>query len=239
MKKRIFRILAVALTVILLTVCISSAVASYIPPVTISKILDMAEYHTSGRGACGPCSGVSIGQYYRDEHQPKYSLLPDPNSEMYDALYEYMGSSTWPYLYGYWFCRMTEDSGYGSSVFNYVRDLSIDDADTSPADGIPDCFAAVVNAINNDWPVAMNGQFDDDGGLIDPGNGNGNWPTEGHFWAIRGYSYRITFYGGGVQFRDFRIICTDSYSGADDEVLDWNYLVENNDHMGTIIIKDD
>lgn len=238
MKKRIFRILAVALTAILLTVFVSSTVASYIPPVTISKILDMEEYHHSGSGRvwCGPCSGTSIGQYYRDEQN--YSLLPDPNSEMYDDLYAYMGSYTWAYLYGYWFCRMTEDSGYGSSVFNYVRDLTIDDADTSPADGIPDCFAAVVNAINHDWPVAMNGQFVDDGGLIDPGNGNGDWPTKGHFWAIRGYSYKISFYGGTYHYSNFRIICTDSYSGADDEVLDWNYLVDNNYSMGTTIIKD-
>ena len=237
MKKRIFRILAVALTAILLTTFVSSAVAGYIPPVTISETLDMEHWHSSGRGACGPCSGVSIGQYYRDEHQPNYSLLPDPNNDMYDALYEYMGSNTWAYLYGYWFCRMTEDYGYGSSVFNYVRDMNIDDADTSPADGIPDCFAAVINAINHGWPVALNGEFPDDGGLIDPGNGNGNWPTEGHWWAIRGYSYRISFYGGTYHYSNFRIICTDSYSHADDEVLDWNYLVGHKEHMHTVIIK--
>lgn len=227
MKKKMLKILGITLTVILLMLLVTSAVAGYFPPVTILETLDMTHYSKSGGGACGPSSGVSIGRYYRDEHQPEYSLLPEPDIDMYDDLYAYMGSDTWYYYYGYWFCRMTEDCGYGYNDFNYVRDKTVTNDD----------FWNMVDAINNGWPVALNGEFPDDGGVIYT-DGNGNWPTEGHYWAIRGYSYRITFYGGRVQLGDFRIICTDSYSHADYMELDWNYLVGNNDHMHTIIIKD-
>jgi len=155
---------------------------------------------------------------------------------MYDDLYSLMGDDEWVNAYGGHWRQMAIDAGYSWSTFSAVTDIQVDNADTSPADGMPDCFAAVVNAINNNWPVALNGQFPDAGGRIST-DGNSAWPTEGHYWAIRGYSYKSITVEGATATWEYRIVCTDSYSHANSLVLDWNYLVGHNDHMGTVIIK--
>ena len=64
MKKQLLRVLAVILTVILLLTCVTSTAYAWGYPVEVK--LDMYHYSGSEPMSCGPCSGVSIGQYYRE-----------------------------------------------------------------------------------------------------------------------------------------------------------------------------
>ena len=113
-------------------------------------------------GWCGPCSGVSIGAYYRDIKG--YTAL-FTNSVMYQYLYYSMGTSvnggaTMPYDYGPGFIAMTHACGYYN--FSYVTDYVVTGSDYVPT---------VVNSINSNWPIALCVTSD--------------W----HWRAIRGYYY--------------------------------------------------
>lgn len=102
----------------------------------------------SGRTWCGPCSGVSIGAYYRDKHVPHYSALLSPNAAMYDYLYysmrtyDFLGV-TWPQYYGSGFVDMTKYCGYNN--FRYVNDWNVTSGD----------YWTVVSDINSGWPLGL------------------------------------------------------------------------------------
>lgn len=170
-----------------------------------------------------------------------YPDLPgDDNmfADLHDAMHTTGGGYTYPWNYGPGFEDMTEEYGYYNFEFDYDDDVNNDDAD--PADGMPDDFKDIVDAINAGHPVALGGNFPQggDGGLIST-DGNSNWPpSEGHYIAIKGYSYHRVDYMGYTFYSDFRILCTDSYSHANNLELDWDYIIENGYSFETIIIMD-
>ena len=112
-----------------------------------------------GIGWCGPCSGASIGVYYRDIKA--YSKLPD-DATMYTELKAGMGGMG-PVVgsaYGPGFLYMTDKSGYYNFTFYDDLSLSADD------------YWSVVSDIDSGWPS----------GLL-------NYINDWHWRAIRGYSY--------------------------------------------------
>jgi len=119
-------------------------------------------YYQPGGEACGPCAGVSIGQYYREEQG--YSDLYN-NSDMFTVLYSYMqvlGGAVWPgtkFTNG--FVAMTESCEYDD--FN----SSTTDQWVSSGD-----YWTAVDYINNGWPTALC--------IVIP---------DKHWRAIRGYGY--------------------------------------------------
>lgn len=150
---------------------VPEVLASYVSPVQptdwnwiSSKTLNMRYYRhlSSGRKWCGPCSGVSIGRYYREERG--YSNLPATcnyyNScynVMYDELYTSMKTFlgyTDPLNYGPGFVKMTQNCGYTN--FNYVCDDDVTSQD----------YWAVVVTIDVNCPTALAASrfYDDIGG---------------------------------------------------------------------------
>lgn len=124
--------------------------------------LPMSAWNDVSPSWCGPCSGVSIGAYYRD--YMGYSGLPD-NLDMYYYLYFSMytsqfGGATMPWYYGPGFTEMTSGYGY-PGVFSYTTDYAITSGD----------YWNVVNDINSGWPLAL------------------EITNDLHYRAIRGYSY--------------------------------------------------
>ncbi len=120
------------------------------------------EYYREGeRKWCGPCSGVSIGRYYRTEHEPSYDDLPSPDSYMYDWLRFEMGVPTTPGNYGPAFIAMTEDCSGHYDNFSYVNNYHLEDSD----------YWTVVDDIDSSWPLGLE--------ITD----------EWHWRAIKGYSY--------------------------------------------------
>lgn len=109
------------------------------------KLLAMTYYKEGARNWCGPCSGVSIGRYYRDEHVPKYDDLPSPNSYMYDWLRFEMGVPTTPGAYGPAFIAMAEDCYGHYDNFSYVNDWTVTHND----------YWIVVSDINSAWPLGL------------------------------------------------------------------------------------
>jgi len=227
-KKRLLRVLAVTLTVILLLTCVTSAAYAwwYIPLQEIS--LEPMNYSCVSDCWCGPSSGVSIGYYYKQQ----YTHLPSPKSKMHDALHEYMDTgifgATSPSNYGHGFVEMALHYGYDN--FSYVNDFDVQ----------PDDYEAIVNAIDNGWPVALfaMGMLAGFSGVeaLPGSDGDGTWPCEvWHVIAIKGVQY----YGWWSYTWGHRIICTDNYSGANNLVLSWDQLVaEVGVNLRMVIIKD-
>lgn len=127
-----------------------------------SGLLTMSWWTGAGRGWCGPCSGVSILQYYRD--QKGYTGLSNQNTALYDYLYYFMdcagyGGATMPWNYGTGVIYTTEHYNY--YCFNSYLDLSVSFSD----------YECVVNDLISGWPTAL---------LI---------VSEWHWRAIRGYIY--------------------------------------------------
>lgn len=125
------------------------------------KVLELS-YYQPGGGACGPCAGVSIGQYYRDEQG--YDDLYN-NSDMYTVLYTLMQVSpfgwVWPpENFGNGFEVMTESCDYDD--FDYTTDTWVSSND----------YWVAVDYIDNDWPIGLCIYYD-------------HW----HWRAIRGYGY--------------------------------------------------
>lgn len=171
------------------------------------KFLPMSPYCGSGPGNCwcGPCSGVSIGWYYKtrsSQYGPQYDALPDSKGEMYDELVDCWGKDhpIWPGDYWDGFECMTEGAGY----YNFNCDI-----DSWPTAG--DYWNRVAD-INNGWPIALfcwNFYY-----LEEPDQDKPHW------MAIRGYLYP---YQG-----KYAIHCTDSWrlgeTGNGYLYLDWNNI---------------
>jgi hypothetical protein len=232
-KKIIGPILAVILVLIML-LSNTSFVGAWGAPL-ISNSLDMqwyrydGSYSTCSYSACGPSAGVSIGRYYRTHGYPS---LPD-DDDMYEVLYDEIPTFycySEPLYYGYGFVEMTQDpdqnnntyDGYYNFGYVYDDDVSTDD------------FWAIVDAIDNGWPVALSGNFGDSYISKD---GPGTWPpTKGHYIAISGYSYYQWWPGFTWSHR---IICTDSLSRSHELILDWNTAVGEGSNFRINIIKDE
>jgi len=247
-KKKLSIVLGVILALtLLLTSTTYVAAWGYWVEVT----LDMTYYTGCGNednpcNCCGPCSGVSIGRYYRAEegysNLPKEAICDQYGFEsnwcydpMYDELYEHMhtnGCSTNPaqnYGYGYGFVKMTVESGYDN--FIYVNDETVTDED----------WDAIVNAIDNGWPVAMKGNFKNVPEIS--GDETGTWPcTKGHYIAIKGYGYWQQLWPPGPPTNRC-IICTDSFSKSSDLMLSWDDpntgVITKGLYLETITIKDE
>jgi len=198
------------------------------------EYLDMTDYCVSGC-CCGPSSGVSIGQYYDDVMG--YNL-PETAYDMYAALYDYMDTSpifecyTDPYYYGYGFLEMTRRAGYYN--FSFVAKGRYSGNVVWGGEVTLDDFWNIKNAIDNGWPVALDGNFKDVPEIS--GDETNTWPcTVGHYIAVRGYKY----YDGGYYTSNHRIFCTDSYSHSDMLELDWSVVVQKTLGLKTFIIKDE
>jgi hypothetical protein len=119
------------------------------PSVILSLgIYTLPMYYWNGTSPawCGPCSGVSIGAYYRD--YKGYSNLYNPNLTMYNSLYYTMvtylnGGATMPQDYGPGFYYMALACGY--SNFTYANDWYVTGSD----------YWTVVSGINSGWPTAL------------------------------------------------------------------------------------
>lgn len=167
------------------------------------KSLTMEKYCGSGRCCCGPASGVSIGLYYRNEHEPEYDDLPYYDWNMYDWLYQTMltghtiPGSTLPQNYGPGFVEMTEEFGYDN--FRYYNDSNVTGSD----------YWRRVSDINHGWPIGL---------LACNLNYPGHPPAwQWHWLAIRGYQYPR----GDM---DYAIQCTDNYTGQSSLWLDWGNI---------------
>lgn len=167
-----------------------------------------------------------------------YQNLPSED-EMYDALHDYMDTSPFGY---------TDPSNYGPGFVGMALHYGYDNFGDVPYDPvIADDWDDIVYAIDNGWPVALAavGMLKGFSGVeeISTDGDPDDWPvTIWHWIAIKGYSYYSMF--GPHQYwpltRDHHIVCTDSYSDADNLELDWDELVaEVGDDLIAIIIKDD
>ena len=204
-------------------------------------LLRMTAYQGCGTGiykcgCCGPCSGVSIGRYYREHRfdfdgdgdpDDGYAWLPD-NDDMYDRLFDYMGTNdkcTTYYLhYGEGFVDMAESTGH----HDYFSHVTMDMTDDWPSE-LFEYYWMVAGAIDNGWPTALNVKVFADAIYPVPG-----WPPErGHYVAIKGYFPPAPYY-----WFYYAIACTDSLSGADNLYLDWVHLSDPTIHMRIITIKD-
>ena len=192
-----------------------SAKKSMQPPSILTtgyKTLNMSYWKGSGRGWCGPCSGVSIGAYYRD--YCGYEDLYDPNADMYDELYDTMETvesglfegTTWPWNYGSGFVEMTENSEGEYDNFDW---------DDNWAPG-PDDYWTIVSDIDNGWPSGL--------ALL----------AEWHWRAIRGYYWVEQPWGDY-----YDIICTNSATNDSFEFLDWMELPGEPDVTWLVAIYDE
>lgn len=243
------KILAIILTVVLMSTLL---LANVTPVSAATNSLVMYHYNDSNRYRCGPCSGTSIGEYYRTQVDrdgngiPDYQYLPSPNANMYDRLYDYMDTAilgtTYAYKYGPGFVEMALHYGYDN--FSYVYDGNVTNEDKD-YDGIPDDYEVIQDAINNGWPIglASNGLLVGFKGVEAlPGSGpqyhtGSPWPcTVWHFIAIKGY---YDNYWDGSIMHAHVVICTDSYSGCDYLLLDWYQLIAKvGQFLEAVIIKD-
>ena len=235
------KILVIVLAVIL-TLSLSLAGVTLADNGWKSHYLTMTDYCVCGLKqtdyccCCGPSSGVSIGQYYDDVRG--YDELPESPNEMYDALFDGMDTSkifscyTDPYYYGYGFLEMARKALYYNFSFVAKGRYSGNVCWGSEVDF--EDFWSIKNAIDNGWPVALDGNFKYVPEVS--GDETDTWPcTEGHYIVIKGYKY----YDGGYYTSNHRIVCTDSYSHSDLLELDWNDVVEDGLGIKTIIIKDE
>jgi hypothetical protein len=103
-----------------------------------------------------------------------------------------------------------------------------------------DDYWVIVDAIDNGWPIAIEGIWWDVPAENPEENGNWRWPPQGgigHYIAIKGYSYYQSLWGGMIHNR--QIECTDSYCPSDSLWLDWNTVVEEGMSLEINIIKDE
>jgi hypothetical protein len=112
---------------------------------------------------CGPCSGVSIGHYYK-WYSETGTTYPDLWSDywMYEILYDYMQAQPWVYYwnYGPGWTAMAEAADYD----NFVDDLY--------TPGSSDYFNRIVPDIDSGWPHALCYFF-----------------SPSHWVAVKGYDY--------------------------------------------------
>jgi hypothetical protein len=180
-----------------------------LPLASTSKILKVYPYRLGDRYWCGPCSGVSIGWYYRE--QRGYSNLPasctgyascyDP---MYDELVTCWGKDHPIWGGEYWdgFECMTTGAGYNN--FNCVGDPIVTAGD----------YWNRVADINNNWPIAIfcwNFYY-----LEEPDTDIPHW------MVIRGYKYPYQHPTKGTI--QYAIYCADSWPYARNVYLDWNNI---------------
>jgi hypothetical protein len=121
--------------------------------------LPLFVYNSGPTSWCGPCSGTSIGAYYRDYEG--YTGLPD-NLDMYNYLCNSMHllfGATSPGWYGKGFINMTNNYGY--SNFSYANDYFVTGGD----------YWTVVSNIIAGYPTAL------------------EITSEFHWRAIKGFSY--------------------------------------------------
>jgi len=236
-KKKLLIVLAVVLT---LTLLLPSVTVAYLPDNTLAPMTYYSD-SASGRKWCGPCSGTSIGNYYkyRDPalYGKNYAFLPGPSSEMYDALHEYMDTAltgyTSPDNYGPGFVEMALHYGYDN--FSYVHYGPESNEGQVDEDFYEDIL---IPAIDNGWPIAlasMRALYGFSGVDAIWTDGTDDWPaTVWHWIAIKGYD---RWYAG----YDHVVICTDSYSHADNLYLDWDQIVAEvgEDWLEAVIIKDE
>jgi hypothetical protein len=192
-------------------------------PVTLqaggSNRLPMEYYRDQGTGRiwCGPCSGVSIGWYYRtrsSQYGPSYPNLPEQKDWMYDMLV-YCWGVDWPirpWNYGPGFVYMTYLFGYN----NFSHDTK---------DWDEERYWDRVDDIDNGWPIAVHSSQFNYPPEQQPG------PSVGHWVAMRGYCYERGYWNYDS------ILCTDSFKGTNWLWLDWH-----NQNLGsgvkTVTIKD-
>jgi hypothetical protein len=129
-----------------------------------SNFLTIGYYVNGNRNWCGPCSGVSIGHYYKyySATGTTYSNLYGDDA-MYDSLYSNMQAAPWviPYNYGPGFVYMTNECCY-----NNFR------GDWYPFVGSSHYFNRIVPDIDSGWP-----------------HGLCVYPYINHWRAIKGYDY--------------------------------------------------
>jgi len=175
----------------------------------------------------------SGGTFWIDDILDKSGDYPDLpiESSMLSDLYTDMKTSetggTYGPNYGPGFVQMT--STYGYHDFSYVYDGSVTDGD----------YWAIVNAIDNGWPVALGGEL-----AYVPAaskDGTGQWPPtkgKGHYIAIRGYEWEKVVFDSGEDYIYRRIICTDSLSSSNKLVLSWDEVINKGSNLKTITIRD-
>lgn len=241
------KILAIMLTVVLMSTLLLMDVT---PVSAATNCLEPMVCYSLTDHYCGPSSGVSIGQYYRNRSASTYGRNypnlpigvdddPDAYNDMYNRLYDYMDTAilgtTYPDQYGPGFVEMALHYGYDD--FSYIHYGPDTDAGPVTWDFYDD---VIKNAIDNGWPVALASMgllvgFKDVPAL--PGSdGNGSWPcTVWHWIAIEGYC--DNYLPGHARV----IRCTDNYSHADHLYLDWDTLWNEVGKLGfleAVIVKD-
>jgi hypothetical protein len=182
--------------------------------------------------------GARPSQCWIDDILDRRADYPDLPSndymfdDLHDCMHTFLGFTNMD-NYGDGFIAMAELYDYYN--FSYVHDDEVTN-DDEDSDGFPDDFKAIVDAIDNGWPVAFAGWFPD-GGVIS-NDGADNWPPGwSHAIAIRGYRYWENLYEPG-DYCNFRIVCTDNCCDANELVLDWDYVVENGSDFYIVIITD-
>ncbi len=238
MKKIVAIVLAVVLTSTL-------SLAGATPVCGANATLEPMVHYSEPGTYCGPCSGTSIGGYYKfrdrdgnglGDYPGLPNVYPVAYNDMYHRLYDYMdtlssGYTNWN-AYGPGFVEMALHYGYDNFSYVYY-------APESDAGPVNEAFYGVIkNAIDNGWPVALAAiqplkGFRDVEAL--PGSDGSGWPcTVWHWIAIKGY---YDEYMG----HDHVVICTDSYSHANNLYLDWYDLVAEvtETYLRAVIIKDE
>jgi hypothetical protein len=219
----------------------------------VSNWLEMKYYSESGMN-CGPCSGVSIGRYYKtrplEYYDKNYGNLPDSDSTMCAAFHEYMdtdifGGTGW-HNYGPGFVEMALHYEYDNFSYVYYGP----DSSEGPVDA--DFFEVIEDAIDNGWPVALAAiqVLEGFSGVLalPESDADDNWPPDIWHWiAIKGYSYSESFLSPGYTY-NLRILCTDNYShaGKTEEGGLWlSWVGEGGvidevgeDHLVAVVIKD-
>jgi hypothetical protein len=142
-----------------------TAEAMSVRPMYTINFLFMGYYSNSpNRVWCGPCSGVSIGHYFKwySATGHYYPNLPDDDS-MYDVLYYQMQAAPWvlPPLYGPGWVYMAQIYGYNNFRAHWYTQV-----------GSSHYFAHIVPDIDKGWPHALC-----------------CYPQSAHWRAIKGYDY--------------------------------------------------
>ncbi|MEW6141893.1 MAG: cohesin domain-containing protein [Chloroflexota bacterium] len=190
-----------------------SSVPTGTPPQGDNALCSMQYYSSYGRGWCGPCSGVSIGRYYRDER--RFSGLYGSDDLMYDRLYYLMNTwfwsgVTWPWDYGPGFVAMTNECGYQNATSELNTGIS------------PDEYWPIIAEIDRGFPSAI---------CI--------WFQEAHWIAMKGYWYDsagdtyLGYFTDSYSSEDWRILNW-GYFGLDD----FSVFIRMCDYLGTTALSE-